>query len=136
MNKRIPILLGMFLVALAVSISLFPSHQVGQFIERIEHLGYDLQLRAHLLTKRHVMSSPVAIIDIDDKSLKAIGRWPWPRSKVAELVDALQKQEAAIIAFDVSFSEKEENSLRNLKLSTTATLTPKAPKPAVSHICL
>ena len=125
MNKRIPILLGMFLVALAVSISLFPSHQVGQFIERIEHLGYDLQLRAHLLTKRHVMSSPVAIIDIDDKSLKAIGRWPWPRSKVAELVDALQKQEAAIIAFDVSFSEKEENIIQRIldRLKKTNVLT-------------
>src|SRR3990167_1054043 len=107
MNKRIPIFFGMILICIAVWLSVTPARQVRQLIGRLDNLSYDLQLRTRIVTKHAKPSTPVAIIDIDDKSLKAVGRWPWPRSKVAELVDALQKQEAAIIAFDVSFSEKE-----------------------------
>jgi adenylate cyclase len=53
---------------------------------------------------------PVRIIDIDDASLARLGQWPWPRTRIAELVDRLREAGAAAIAFDVIFSEPDRTS--------------------------
>ena len=53
---------------------------------------------------------PVRIIDIDDESLRRLGQWPWPRTRVAELVTRLQEGRAAAIAFDVIFAEPDRTS--------------------------
>src|SRR6266700_3416605 len=45
-----------------------------------------------------------------EKSLNAEGRWPWPRSKLAALVDSLLRDGARVIGFDIVFSEPDENS--------------------------
>src|SRR5690349_10097038 len=50
---------------------------------------------------------PVTIVDIDEKSLKALGQWPWPRTRLADLVARLRSLGAAAIAFDVVFSEPD-----------------------------
>jgi adenylate cyclase len=39
--------------------------------------------------------SPVRVIAIDDESLRRLGQWPWPRAKVAELIDRLTEAGAA-----------------------------------------
>lgn len=109
MNKHIPILLGMILLIGAIWLYVFPDKNMAALIDRLEHLGYDLQLRTHILTKNLTPSPSIAIVDIDDNSLKKIGRWPWDRSTLATLVEKLEAQGAAVIAFDVFFSEKENN---------------------------
>lgn len=109
MKKSIPLLVGLILVVIAVWLQITPIKFVQSFMERLDNLGYDLQLRTHILTKNPQPNDAVAIIDIDDKSLKTEGRWPWPRSKVADLVDKLHEQGVAVIAFDVFFSEQENN---------------------------
>ena len=50
---------------------------------------------------------PVTIVDIDDKSLTSLGQWPWPRTRIADLVSNLTKLGAVVIAFDVIFSEPD-----------------------------
>lgn len=109
MNKRIPILLGLLLMSIAIWSLITPSYLVNIFIERLEHLGYDLQLRTRVLTEHRKPNDAIAIIDIDDKSIQAEGRWPWSRLKMAELIKQLQSQGAAVIAFDIFFSEQEKN---------------------------
>lgn len=109
MNKRNPIFLGLIILVLAVWIQLTAFPPVVNLIERLEHLAYDLQLHTLLLTHKQITASSVAIVDIDDKSLYEIGRWPWPRSKVAILVQKIQEAGAVVIAFDILFTEKEEN---------------------------
>jgi adenylate cyclase len=52
----------------------------------------------------------VVMAVIDEKSLDAEGRWPWPRAKLSALVDALSKAGPRVIAFDIGFSEADENS--------------------------
>jgi CHASE2 domain len=42
---------------------------------------------------------------IDERSLDAEGRWPWPRPKIAALFDALSRGGARVIPFDVAFAE-------------------------------
>lgn len=121
MSKRLPIFIGFLLVCLAVWLLITPTKFVRLVVERLDHIGYDLQLRTRVLTEKHVKLSPVAIIDIDDRSLKVEGRWPWPRSRLAQLVDELQNQGAAVIAFDILFSESENNIAESilLKLKTS-----------------
>jgi adenylate cyclase len=64
----------------------------------------------------------VVIVDIDEKSLRAYGQWPWSRDLVADLVERLGKLGAAAIAFDILFAEPDRmspaeiaNQLRNLE---------------------
>ena len=52
----------------------------------------------------------VRVVDIDDASLKRIGQWPWPRSKLAALTENLQDLGAKSIAFDVVFAEPDRTS--------------------------
>src|SRR5450631_4195849 len=50
---------------------------------------------------------PVTIIDIDEKSLAKFGQWPWPRTRIADMVANLTELGAVVIAFDVIFSEPD-----------------------------
>src|ERR1700726_3638463 len=50
---------------------------------------------------------PVVIVDLDEKSLAKYGQWPWPRTRVADLIDILTRLDAAVIAFDVIFAEPD-----------------------------
>ncbi|ROM48016.1 ATPase [Pseudomonas poae] len=47
----------------------------------------------------------ILLVTIDDQSLKELGRWPWPRSLHADLIDRLSDARPAAILFDVIFSE-------------------------------
>ncbi len=53
---------------------------------------------------------PVVIVDIDEASLRKLGQWPWPRTRVADLITSLTKLGAAAVAFDVVFSEPDRLS--------------------------
>lgn len=62
----------------------------------------------------------VVIAVIDEKSLDEIGRWPWPRTTIARLVDVLTSYGAGVIAFDIVFSEPSDHSEINALLSLPA----------------
>ena len=59
---------------------------------------------------RAYSDAPVRIIDIDDESLARLGQWPWPRTRIAELVDRLRSSGAAAIVFDMMFAEPDRTS--------------------------
>ena len=64
--------------------------------ELIELKTYDLRF----LSRGQVQPSPtVVLVLIDEKSLAVEGRWPWPRSKFATLVDTLSRDGAKVIGF-------------------------------------
>ncbi len=50
---------------------------------------------------------PVTIVDIDEKSLARLGQFPWPRTRIADLVASLTRMGAVVIAFDIVFSEPD-----------------------------
>ncbi|AGX88061.1 adenylate cyclase [Candidatus Symbiobacter mobilis CR] len=52
----------------------------------------------------------IVIVDIDEKSLSQIGRWPWSRNKMAQLTGVLCAQQVAAIGFDVVFAEPDQSS--------------------------
>lgn len=54
--------------------------------------------------------TPVRVVGVDEESLKAYGQWPWPRTRLAELVERLRALGAGAIAFDFIFSEPDRAS--------------------------
>jgi adenylate cyclase len=70
--------------------------------------GWD-DLRWSLFSKPQ--QSQVYFIDIDESSLTTYGRWPWPRERIARLLDnLLTKHKAAVIGVDILFSESDGNA--------------------------
>jgi len=69
----------------------------------------DLRLSDHRFRYRApVAPNPdVVIVAIDEKSINEIGRWPWSRSEIAQLVDKFYEYDVKLTVFDVVFSEKE-----------------------------
>lgn len=53
---------------------------------------------------------PVRILDIDEASLQKIGQWPWPRTKLAEIIDKLKDAGAKAIALDLILAEPDRLS--------------------------
>ncbi|MBW1717277.1 MAG: adenylate/guanylate cyclase domain-containing protein [Deltaproteobacteria bacterium] len=78
------------------------------FLEVVELKTLDLRFKS-----RGFMQANDAIVlaVIDEKSLDEEGRWPWPRSKIARLVDCLSDDEAKVIGFDIGFLEPDEDNL-------------------------
>ncbi len=52
----------------------------------------------------------VVIVDIDEKSLKEVGQWPWPRNVVAELVAKIGNSGAKVVGLDIVFAEQDRTS--------------------------
>jgi adenylate cyclase len=77
------------------------------FLDLIELKTYDLRF----LSRAHQKPTPAVVLAmIDEKSLDVEGRWPWPRSKIAALVDILSADGAKVIGFDIGFLEPDENT--------------------------
>ncbi|AXF00691.1 sensor protein Chase2 [Paraburkholderia hospita] len=55
-------------------------------------------------------SQPVTIVAIDDRTLAAVGQWPWPRNRLASLVDAIAAQKPLAIGLDIYMPEADQTS--------------------------
>lgn len=62
------------------------------------------------LAPRVRQSAPAVIVAIDEKSLEALGQWPWPRTIVAELIDAIAAAQPAAIGVDALLPEPDRMS--------------------------
>ena len=100
---RIAVTLLPVLIALLHAGSFFPL----EILHRLDSIIYDSRLRASM---PNTLDDRIVIVDIDEKSLAEVGRWPWSRNKVAALVDQLFEQKAALVAFDVVFAEADDSS--------------------------
>jgi adenylate cyclase len=74
----------------------------------------ELRLRAfdlfQVIKPRDAVQRPVVIVDIDEDSLRKLGQFPWPRTRIAEMIERLTRLGAAAIAFDVVFAEPDRLS--------------------------
>lgn len=83
------------------------------FIDNLEAIIYDARLK---LTMPGTQDSRIVILDIDEKSLVerergGEGRWPWPRDRLALLLDKLfDHYQIAVVGFDVVFAEADNSS--------------------------
>lgn len=81
-------------------------------VDRLDLVFQD-QLQAIFPASPPSPENTVTIVAADEKSLSALGQWPWPRSVHAALVDRLHGAGAKVIAFDGIFPEPDRNGLQN-----------------------
>ena len=83
-------------------------------LDRLEEQLYDFKLQ---VTMPKTLDERIVIVDLDEKSLAEVGRWPWSRNKLANLVDILfDQQHIAVLGFDMVFAEPDQSSgLSNLQ---------------------
>ena len=91
MSKKLPIFIGLLFVTLFAWLSIATAVPVRFVLTRLNYSFYDIELRLHLWMRPQLAKGPVAIVDVDDLSLKEFGRWPWPRSFLA-LVEQLKRR--------------------------------------------
>jgi adenylate cyclase len=95
----------LYLIAAGVVVLVFALFLwAPEFLRSIETKFYDLHFALRGATHP---GDQVVIVAIDEKSLAAVGRWPWPRSTLAKLVTILSQHGAKAIAFDILLSEPE-----------------------------
>ena len=91
-------------VALTLIFIVMSFLKVG-FLESLELTSYDLRMR--LRAAGPETKTDIAIVDIDDDSISRLGRWPWPRGMIAEMINKLTDQGAGLIGLMIIFSEPE-----------------------------
>jgi class 3 adenylate cyclase/CHASE2 domain-containing sensor protein len=75
-------------------------------LRQTENWLYDLRARSF----QNFVAAPtdrLVHLDIDDRALEAIGAWPWPRARLAEILDELRLAGAKALAMDVLFTEPQ-----------------------------
>jgi len=95
--------LCLVLLALMVFLRIVDPSPIAEL--RLKAFDFFQELKPRVATQR-----PVVIVDIDEKSLKALGQWPWPRTRIADLITQLTKMRALVIGFDVVFPEPDRMS--------------------------
>ena len=77
--------------------------------DHLEGKTYDLRVRLRNLVNTPTPHKDIVIVDIDEKSLSEVGRWPWSRTDMAELVQVVAAGAPRVIGIDVFFSEAESS---------------------------
>ncbi len=97
-----------------------------RFVQQMELWAYDTRLR---LFMPKTLDPRVIILDIDEKSLIAEGRWPWSRNKMAVMVRQLfERYNVRVVGFDIAFAEPDTSSgLANLDEMAKGELKENAP---------
>lgn len=98
-----------FVIALAISALLLVEALWLHSLYPLENRLSDAMLRQFALSSRP--DRAIVIVDIDERSLalmaESVGRWPWPRSMHAELVEGIARQQPKAIVFDILFSDPD-----------------------------
>ena len=79
-------------------------------VKKISLINYDFYQKT--LVKGEVKN--ITIIDIDEKSIAAIGQFPWRRDVYAKILRNLNQYNPASVAFDIFFSEEDKQNPKNL----------------------
>src|ERR1700735_1098686 len=101
-------LLGGLLIALAIGLGgLFNFKPVAA----LDRFALDTLL---VRTASGAAAPGTVVVDIDDVSLSALGQWPWPRYRVAQLIERIAAEHPSTIAMDIVFPEADRTSLADI----------------------
>ena len=103
MKRLIPILISLTVLVVGVGLRIADP----EIVQTLRIAVFDSFQR---IKPRAYQDAPVRIVDLDDATLEKMGQWPWPRTEVARLVDRLTELGAAVIVFDIVFSETDRTS--------------------------
>ena len=125
LKKYLPRYLLGFAIALLVMGHAAKFYNIG-IITRLDAIYYDARLR---LTMPGGIDDRIAILDIDEKALGEIGRWPWGRDTMSALMDKLfDRYGIRLIGFDIVFAEPDDSSgLKKLEVLSKGRLKDSVP---------
>jgi len=121
-----PVALAMLLLCVALQIALaLPTHwqtalpkPVAEVVRLLERPFSAARLALfdtyQAIAPRRPASQPVTIVAIDEKSLAALGQWPWPRDRLGALVHAIDAYGPAAIGLDIYMPEVDQTSPEQL----------------------
>jgi adenylate cyclase len=112
-NKLLFYIIPFLSTFLFVTLQLFDPDTIR---EKIEGRLYDLRLNVKEIIERKPLSQNIIIVSVDEKSIREIGRWPWSREVIAELINKISEGQPKVIGIDIMFSE-EENRESDEKLA-------------------
>ena len=121
-NVRAPWIVAMLVLVNALLLRVLDPAELN----RLRDFAFDSYQR--LQPRTYHPATPVRIVDIDEAALAEYGQWPWPRTIVARLVDKLTEKGAAVIAFDVVFSEPDRSSISRMVRDLVAYTDPETVK--------
>ena len=85
----------------------------GGVLAHLERWFYDQRAR-HCQASMPPPTDRLVHVDIDDAALEAVGRWPWDRAVLAEILDEIALAKPRVIGLDVLLSEPQEPQWRRL----------------------
>ncbi|MFC3852563.1 CHASE2 domain-containing protein [Salinispirillum marinum] len=108
-SRWVPLLTTLLAVVVAVEeLRRDEAKYQNVIFDRLDYVYYDTRLA--LLPKTPITKDfSVVVLDIDERSLAAEGRWPWSRAKLVDLNRQLMDAGVYTITYDVLFSEPERN---------------------------
>lgn len=80
----------------------------------LDYNTYDFLSEVLAEKKDSNTSSNVIVVDIDEKSMDALGQWPWPRVMLAQVMHKVDASYPSAIGFDILFPEKDRASPKEI----------------------
>jgi adenylate cyclase len=101
--RRLVLLCGVLPAFVVAVLSLYrPS-----FLANLEYSAYDMLVRA---ARTRPPGGHIVIVDVDERSLAAMGQWPWRRDLVGNLIARMRDMGASTIALDIIFAESDRDA--------------------------
>ena len=100
-NKTEKFLPFISLILIIVVVSFLYQNNTFEMIEN--------PLLDRLVVEEREINPDIKILAIDEESLEAIGKWPWPRDIMAKVSEELAKNGAKAVWLDILYSEKSSN---------------------------
>ena len=110
-SKSAHLLIPIFIILISLSLG-FGSYSNNTFFKSLDLFFYDQFMK---IAASKEISDKITIIDIDEASLSAIGQWPWPRYRLAQLIKAIHDMQPKAMALDILLPEPDRTSLKNIQ---------------------
>ncbi len=86
------------------------------FTETLENRLYDLRLK---FAPKAPLSDQILFVAIDDNSIASVGRWPWPRGYVGQIIQQIAAGDPKVIGVNILYVDQDQNqgleTVRQLK---------------------
>jgi eukaryotic-like serine/threonine-protein kinase len=99
LNSAASFLLALFFAGL--------TFQSGSWMGKLDRFSYGWMVR---LTAKEGMADPrIVLIEIDDMNIERMGSWPWPRDRLAEMIDLLKERGVRAVGLNLPLFEKQND---------------------------
>ena len=103
-----------FVAGLGILLLVYTALYYSNALKLFDYTVYDLSLKAAQSSQTN-NKSYVTIVNIDEKSIKALGQWPWSRLILSQLIKSISRHYPTSISFDIIFPEKDKTSPKMIK---------------------